>query len=519
MIRIKDWKLLLIDEDEETRKALSVFLEDAGYIVLTAADGENGIKLCREESPQIIITEIDLPGMDGVGFLKSIKNAYPDNEVIVATVNSDIENALKSFRLGAADFITKPINDDALLAALERAKERYNNQKKLQDYTTLIEERWMDTSEELAKTFNFQERLVESSIDGIIGCDYDRKVIIFNNSMEQMLGYSKDMVIGKMFLYQLFSSREWEKFQDQLYSEELGGVDKLFLSEATLISKKGGKVPVRLSAQVLFQENEEIGIVGFFRDLRKVKILKQQFLDQSKYLHQDKMVSLGKLAASVIHEINNPLAGVLNYIRLMIKIVGRDSLSTEQIHKFQKYLELMSSEVSRCSDIVSNLLAFSRKSKLEFSDVNISDLLEKSILLSKHKLTLQNIQIKTDLYPKIPKVLGDFNQLQQCILNLIFNAADAMPDGGSLTIGSSFLAVKGLVAIKVADTGRGIAQEDLSKIFNPFFSMKKEGKGLGLGLSVVYGITERHQGNISVESELGKGTVFTITLPVNGKVS
>ncbi|MDH4205155.1 MAG: response regulator [Desulfobacteraceae bacterium] len=212
MIGIKDWKLLLIDEDEETRKALSVFLEDAGYIVLTAADGENGIKLCREESPQIIITEIDLPGMDGVGFLKSIKKAYPDNEVIVATGNSDIENALKSFRLGAADFITKPINDDALLAALERAKERYNIQKKLQDYTTLIEERWMDTSEELAKTFNFQERLVESSIDGIIGCDYDRRVIIFNNSMEKMLGYSKDMVIGKMFLYQLFSSLEWEKF-------------------------------------------------------------------------------------------------------------------------------------------------------------------------------------------------------------------------------------------------------------------------------------------------------------------
>ncbi|MDH4205156.1 MAG: hypothetical protein OEV45_06475, partial [Desulfobacteraceae bacterium] len=206
-------------------------------------------------------------------------------------------------------------------------------------------------------------------------------------------------------------------------------MDKLFLSEATLISKKGEKVPVRLSAQVLFQGNEEIGIVGFFRDLRKVKILKQQFLDQSKYLHQDKMVSLGKLAASVIHEINNPLSGVLNYIRLMIKIVGRDSLSTEQIHKFQKYLELVASEVSRCSDIVSNLLAFSRKSKLEFSDVNISDLLEKSMLLSKHKLTLQNIQIKTDLYPKIPKVLGDFNQLQQCILNLIFNAADAMPGG------------------------------------------------------------------------------------------
>ena len=321
-----------------------------------------------------------------------------------------------------------------------------------------------------------------------------------------------------MFFYQLFSSEEWEKFQDQLDSEDLGGEDKLFISESTLNSKAGENIPVRLSAQVLFQENEEIGIVTFFRDLRKVKRLKQQFLDQAKHLHQDKMVSLGKLAASVVHEINNPLTGVLNYIRLMLKITGRGSLSPEQIEKFRKYLDLMGSEVSRCSDIVSNLLAFSRKSKLEFSDVNINHLLEKSILLSDHKLKLQNVQIKTDLYPDIPNVLGDFNQLQQCVLNLIFNAADAMPDGGILTIGSFFITDKDLVEIKVGDTGCGVDKENLTKIFDPFFSTKEEGKGLGLGLSVVFGIIGRHKGTISAESELDKGTVFTIKLPVNGKV-
>ncbi|MGD8995625.1 MAG: ATP-binding protein, partial [Syntrophobacterales bacterium] len=232
------------------------------------------------------------------------------------------------------------------------------------------------------------------------------------------------------------------------------------------------------------------------------------------YLHQDKMISLGKLAASVVHELNNPLTGILNYIRLMIKILGRDSLSTEQIQKFQRYLDLSGSEVSRCSEIVSNLLAFSRKPKLEFSEVNINDLLEKSILLSKYKLTLQNIRIKMDLPPKIPEVLGDFNQLQQCLLNLIFNAADAMPDGGSLTVESAFSPHKGLVEIRVTDTGRGIAREDLSKIFDPFFSTKPEGKGLGLGLSVVYAIIDRHKGTISAESTPGKGTVFTITLPI-----
>jgi signal transduction histidine kinase len=175
------------------------------------------------------------------------------------------------------------------------------------------------------------------------------------------------------------------------------------------------------------------------------------------------------------------------------------------------------SEVSRCSDIVSNLLEFSRKPKLEFSEVDPNALLEKSLLLCKYKLTLQNIKIRTNLYPKIPKVLGDFNELQQCFLNLIFNAADAMEDGGSLTLESYFFPNKGLIEIKVTDTGRGISREDLSKVFDPFFSTKKEGKGLGLGLSVVSAIIDRHKGTISAESKPGKGTMFTITLPVKGK--
>ncbi len=515
-LRAQFWKILLMDGDAGLRESLCAALKEQGYHVLTVADAERGLDLCRESHPQIVITEIKLPGMDGIALLKSIKENYPNIEVIVASSDAGVDNILASFRLGAADFIGKPIDRDDLLASLERAKKKYVAEKKLQEYTEFIETKWLDTSEELAKTFNFQKRLIERSIDGIVGCDYDRKVIIFNRSMEQMLGYSKDMVIGKMFFYQLFSSEGWETFQDQLYSDELGGEDRLFLSECTLISRKGEKIPVRLSAQVLFQKNEDLGIVAFFRDLRTVKRLKQQFVDQAKYLHQDKMVSLGKLAASVVHEINNPLAGVLNYIALMARILGKNVLSPEDIQRFQRYLEIVGSEIKRSSEIVSNLLAFSRKSKLEFSDVDINHVLERSILLSNHKLMLSNIEIQNDLSPDVPKVTGDFNQLQQCILNLIFNAADAMPDGGNITIKSSYSPERRLVQIEVADNGRGIAKENLTKIFDPFFSTKQEGKGLGLGLSVVYGIIDRHKGTIVAESEVGKGTIFTIQLPANG---
>jgi len=280
-----------------------------------------------------------------------------------------------------------------------------------------------------------------------------------------------------------------------------------------MTNKTGDKIPVQLSATVMFDQGEEIGMMGFFRDLREIRRMEQQFDDQTRLLHEHKMISLGRLSASVVHELNNPLAGILNYIRLMLKIIKRGSLDQKNQEKFQRHLTLVESETHRCSKIVSNLLAFSRKSELQLNDMNINELLDKSILLSQHKLMLQNIQIKTDLDPGIPKVLGDFNQIQQCVINLIFNAIDAMSDGGTLTIISSFDPNKEMVEIKVADTGYGIADEDLHQIFDPFYSTKTEGQGLGLGLSLVYGIIDRHKGTITVESELGKDTVFIISLP------
>jgi signal transduction histidine kinase len=317
-----------------------------------------------------------------------------------------------------------------------------------------------------------------------------------------------------MTLDQLFPVGAAQEFREDLYSEEYGGKNRLFLFETNLVAKNGNQIPVQLSATALFEENQEVGIVGFFRDLRELRRLEQQFADQTRLLQQDKMMSLGRLAASAVHEINNPLSGILNYARLMIKILNRGSLDQAYMEKFQRYLSLVESETSRCSKIVSNLLAFSRKSKMEFGEMSINELLQKCIMLSQHKLDLQNIQVKSDLDSEVPKVSGDFSQIQQCIINLIFNATDAMPEGGTLTIGSSFNPRERVVEIKVEDTGRGIAREDLPNIFDPFYTTKMEGKGLGLGLSAVYCIIDRHKGTISVNSEVGKGTVFTIKLPV-----
>jgi two-component system NtrC family sensor kinase len=367
--------------------------------------------------------------------------------------------------------------------------------------------------QELHTLFEFEHNLIQSSIDAIIASDRDGSIIVFNQQAEKLLGYSAYEMIMKMSFNELFPPAMLEELRNELASDEYGGENRLLLFETYMINKTGDKIPVQLSATVMFDQGEEIGMVGFFRDLREIRRMEQQFTNQARLLHEHKMISLGRLSASIVHELNNPLSGILNYIRLMLKIIKRGDLDAKNIEKFQRHLTLVESETSRCSKIVSNLLAFSRKSELELKAMSINDLLEKCILLSQHKLMLQNIQIKTDLDPGIPEVLGDFNQTQQCVINLIFNAIDAMPDGGTLTLASSFDPETQMVEIKIEDTGCGIAGEDLHQIFDPFYSTKTEGKGLGLGLSMVYGIIDRHNGSITVDSKLDKGTVFTIRLP------
>jgi PAS domain S-box-containing protein len=495
---------------------MKIALEDEGYTVISANDGESGIRLCASDSPDVVVTDIRMPGIDGIEVLGRIKEMDPNREVIVATAFCDINYAIRALQLDASDFIIKPISEQALIVALKRAQERFAARRDLRDYTALIEERWMETSEELARTFQTQKLLIESSIDGIIASDKAGRIMIFNKSMERMLGYERKEATGEM-IDRLFCAGEADKFKKALASEELGGKGRLFLYESYLAGKDGSRIPVQLSAAVMVQEDEEVGSVCFVRDEREIRKLAQEVADQARMLHQDKMISLGKLAASVVHEINNPLTGILVYAGLMSKILSRGlSLSGDSIAKFQGYLSRMQSELQRCSKIVSNLLDFSRKSKLEFSPVDINELLSKCIDLSGHKLALQDIRVETHLGRDLPMIQGDFNQLQQCIINLIFNAVDAMPEGGVLRIESSFDSAESLIHILVKDTGCGISREDFPYIFDPFFTTKKEGKGLGLGLSTTFGIIDRHKGTIRVESEPGKGTTFQIALPVSG---
>jgi signal transduction histidine kinase len=228
---------------------------------------------------------------------------------------------------------------------------------------------------------------------------------------------------------------------------------------------------------------------------------------QDQLIQAEKLTSLGQMAASIAHEINNPLAGVLVYTQLLSKKVTGDAFNKEEA---LGYLSKMESEVSRCSRIIRNLLDFARQTQPTLRFVDINQVIEQVLAMVGHQAQLQNVEVVKEFSPSLPKVMADFDQLQQIFTNLTLNAIQAMPDGGRLTIRSS--AVDSEVRIDVQDTGCGISKENMGKLFTPFFTTKAKGKGVGLGLAVVHGIIERHKGRIKVQSEVGKGTTFSVYL-------
>ena len=229
--------------------------------------------------------------------------------------------------------------------------------------------------------------------------------------------------------------------------------------------------------------------------------------NEEQLIQAEKLTSLGQMAASIAHEINNPLAGVLVYTQLLSKKVAGDTFKKEEA---LDYLSKMESAVSRCSRIIRNLLDFARQTEPMLRLVDINQVIEQVLSMVGHQAQLQNVEVVKEFSPSLPKVMADFDQLQQIFTNLTLNAIQAMPDGGRLTIRSA--AVDGEVRIDVQDTGCGISKENMGKLFTPFFTTKAKGKGVGLGLAVVHGIIERHEGRIKVQSEVGKGTTFSVYL-------
>ena len=231
---------------------------------------------------------------------------------------------------------------------------------------------------------------------------------------------------------------------------------------------------------------------------------------QEQLIQAEKLTSLGQLVASIAHEINNPLSGVLAYTQLLARKMKSDKLPKEIV---LDYLSKMESELTRSTRLIRNLLDFARQSPPTLREVDINHVVNRAFDLVAHSAELQHIQVVKELDPSLPRLMADSEQLQQVCTNLILNAIQAMPEGGRLTLRTSTDDTQ--LKVEVQDTGCGISAENMRKLFTPFFSTKHEVKGVGLGLAVAYGIIQRHRGRIEVQSKEGEGTTFTIYLPLH----
>lgn len=497
-------KLLIIDDEEGIRKVLTLSLTNDGYDVLAAAGGEEGIEIFKKESPPIILTDIKMPGMDGIETLKQIKELNPDVEVIMITGHGDMDLAIEALKLDASDFLNKPIRDEALSVALKRAEQRIAIKKKLKAYTDDLENMVRIATDEIKRRSEFQNKLITSSNDAIIATDKKGDIVIYNRGAERIFGYPRSEVIRKMNIDELYPQTIVSEFRSGL--EGGGDVDLSKWKEVAIIAKDGEVIPTRFSGSILYEENEVISSVGFFRDLREIKRL------QEELIKSERLAATGQTVAGLAHYIKNILNGLKGGIYVLK--VGLDKNHTDKIKTSWAMIER---SVGRISDLVLDLLAYSKERKPEKENCFPNEIVEEVSALMESKARENNIKIERDLDPLLGEVFIDPKAIHRSLLNLVSNAIDACifdsisKKHWQVRI-TSAIEEDHIIKFEVADNGMGMDKETKEKIFSSLFSTKGEG-GTGLGLLVTEKIIRENGGEINVESEPWKGTTFTIRLP------
>ena len=399
--------------------------------------------------------------------------------------------------------------DGTSIPVLHTAHVRYDQNGKVLGYEGINVDKTQrkKIERELRQAHDFLNKVIESSPNAIIATDMKGNIIVWNRSAEENLGYKTEDVIGKMNIREIYPKGSAEKIMQMMLSHEYGGVGKLHSTETKAVNSSGEEIPVEITGSIIYKDDKEVATTAIFKDLRR-RIETEKRLEKTRMqlLQSEKLASIGRLAAGVAHEINNPLGGIIMYSHLVLEELPKDS-------SLKNNLEKVIIQAERCEKIVKGLLSFSRQHELEIESVDMNGIIEESLSFVESQALFQNIEIIKAFDPDLPPIIADKSQLQQVVINLALNAANAMKGKGKLTINSS--SCNGFVELKFTDTGCGITPENLEKIFEPFFTTQSDKDGAGLGLAVSHGIITKHKGTISVNSMVNEGTTFTIRLPVS----
>lgn len=443
---------VLIAEDSMTQAMqLQHILEKNGFDATIVSNGSEALRSIKNSKPLIVISDIIMPEMDGYELCRQIKSSesYRDISVMLLTSLSQPQDVIKALQCGTDKFLTKPYDENHLLSTIQLLNENLKSQDPPQE--------GIDISYR-GETYSITS--TRAQIINLLLSSYETAV-------------TKNLALIEA--------------QDELKKLNQGLEEIIDQRTAALRDE----IAERKAAEAALQEKNDA-----------VKTMSQQLLQV------EKLATMGELASSIAHELNNPLATVSLRVELLI------AQSTGDDRRLRE-LKIIWKEVERMGNLVSNLLQFSRRSQPQISTVNVCEEIEKTLELIHYHLRKHNIAVAREFKPEEQLIHADRQQLRQLFLNLFTNAGDAMPDGGTLTIRVTRRLEEKQICIEIADTGVGIPHEVLPKVMEAFFTTKPEGKGTGLGLAICRRVAQEHQGTFDIVSEgiPGKGTKVRITLP------
>jgi PAS domain S-box-containing protein len=347
---------------------------------------------------------------------------------------------------------------------------------------------------EIERVHHFQERLIQTSQDGIIANDRDGNIILFNEGAENILGYRQEEVIGIIPVQQIYGPGGARAVKKALHGPTHGGPGRLIHFEAEVINKTGEAIPIEISASLVFEDGEEVAIVGFFRDLRERRAL------QERVLQAERLAVLGRMAAHIGHEIKNPLMVIGGFARQLLRDKSPDPA------KLLEKLHIIADEVARLEEFLVEVGSYARLSEPHKQPGDLNALIKETCRRLEPILQERGLTLHLDLAPDLPTVHFDAGHLRQTVLNVAKNGLEAMGRGGVLTIVSGLQ--DGRVLVRFKDTGPGIPPEMMARLFTPFATTKPKGSGLGLAISRK--IMEAHGGEIILECPPEGGTLVTL---------
>jgi len=536
--------VLIVDDDRIIREQLEKALKREFFRPFVAADGQTALEVFNREEIEIVILDVRLPDIDGLEILKEIKEKRPGCEVIVITGLGSQEIAIKSLRMGAIDYIEKPIEMDELSAALGRAQEKLAEKEELSYKNRLL---LIDDDEAIVKRLKkflekegYEVLCAYSGNEGLnIIENHKIDVVITDIQMDDMNGI--EVLQRAKKLYRDIEGIVVTGFRDQelaIKSLRAGAIDyitKPVNLDEILISIRNAIERINLNRDRLYR-NRELKISSEIISKMNEE-LERRIEERSKELDQtqaqlfqtSKLATLGEMSAGLAHEMNQPLGGISLVSSYMRKLMERDKLSNEEIDSGLGDIE---ASVKRMAKIIQHIRTFARQEALQFIEVDVNETIDSALSLLGEQLRLHDIEISLELGPELPKISGEPYQIEQVWINLISNARDAMDEkenqiseGGSqstnykkrLNISTVYDPESEMLPVEVrfTDNGIGLKEGQMEKIFEPFFTTKEVGKGMGLGLSICHGIIETHKGEILIDSNSGDGdTTVRVILPI-----